>query len=848
MQSNWIFTIIFFYVLAFSIVPHNVYAQETTRIQGMVVDAQTKEPLPFVSVAFVGKDLGTTTDFDGRFSIETQWASDKIEVSYLGYLTVVKEIEIGKSQEINIELESSSVNLGDVDVVASKKRYKNKGNPAVELIRKVIENKDLNRKEHVDFLEYDKYKKIEFDLNNITEAFTSRRVFKDYQFVFDHIEDSPMNGKPTLPVFLQETLSKMYYRKTPKTEKEYISGSKIIGLEEYLNTEGIELMLSNLYQDIDLYENNLLFLTNQFVSPLSVTAPLVYKFHIIDTLAFNGVSVINLAFQPRNEQDLAFSGNIYITNDDRYALAKAEIKVSEGINLNFVNDFQLVQEFKFSNDLWLISRESLIVDFNLVKKGIGIFGKKTVHYDHYLFGKAQPDSLYSGLETLVKIEGFDDRDSVFWAQNRMVELSQQEKDIYSLVDSIKQVPSFTKALDVLLFFMEGYVDIGPVSLGPFNSFYSFNAVEGSRLRFGGKTNAKLSEKFRLEGYCLYGFADKRVKYSGNAIWSLNSQPLVSKQRHSLEVMYQFETQFPGMELQGINEDNFILSFTRGAPDKILYYNLIKLEHTRDWGSGVSTVVNFKSKQQAPGGTLAFEGEDFILHNINSSELSATLRFAPNEQFFLGENYRTQLNTKYPIFKLSYTRGLKGVLDADYAYNRVIFNAFKRFAISPVGNTYVEAEAGKIFGGSVPFPLLFIPRANQTYAYQLRSYNLMNFLEFISDQYISVFAEHHFYGFILNKIPLVKQLKLREVVTFKGLYGGISDTNNPDITAGLLNFPEDAAGHPSTFSLKSKPYMEVSVGLENIFKVFRIDLVKRLTYLDHPNVSGIGVRAQIKVDF
>ncbi len=850
MTSKWSFFISGLSVLVIGLsLTFSLNAQETTRVQGIVTDAQTGEPLPFVSVAFVGKNIGETTDFDGSYSIETQWASGKIEFSYLGYVAVIKDVEIGENQQIDVRLEPSSVFLQDVEVVAKKKRYKNKGNPAVDLIKKVIANKDQNRLNSLDHCEFEQYKKIQFDLNNITEDFTSSKVFKDFQFMFEHIDTSKVNGKPYLPIFLEETVSKVYHRKNPKAKREVIKGSKMVGLDNYLDTEGVDIMVDNMYQEVDLYDNNVIFLTNQFVSPLSASSPLVYKFHILDTLDYKGKSVINLAFQPRNKQDFAFTGNILISNDDRYALVRAEMKIADGINLNFVDDLKLVQEFEpYGDGYWLISRDELVVDFNVTKKSLGMFGRKTIFYDQYQLNQERSDSLFNGIVVEVKEDGFDNRDSSFWNENRLVELTKQEKNIYSMVDSVQQVPSFTRAMDVLLFFLEGYIDAGPVEIGPFNSFYSFNAVEGSRFRFGGRTSEQLSKKFRIEGYFTYGTKDRRFKYSGSAIWSLNGSPVVSKVRHTLSATYQQETRFPGMDLELLSDDNFILSFTRGMPDQLLYYNKFNLEHLRDWGSGITTTVSFETLEQSPGGSLSFAGEAFTLDKITSSEISASIRFAPNEQFYQGPNYRTPMNTKYPVFRLAYTQGMKGVLDSGYNYSKLRFTVYKRFAISPIGNTYAELEAGKVFGENIPFPLLFVPRANQTYAHQLRSYSMMNFLEFISDEYVSFVAEHHFYGFFLNKIPLVKKLKFREVVTFKGLYGGLSDENNPGITTGLLHLPADENGNATTFSLEDKPYMEVSFGLENIFKIFRVDLVQRLTYLDHPGVSPLGIRVKLNVEF
>jgi len=825
------------------------YAQQTTRIKGTVIDAKTKEPLPFVSIAFVGKNIGTITDYNGNYSIETMWASNKLQASSLGYYAQEKVIVLKKNQVVDFQLESKRIELDEVEIRAKRIRYRNKNNLAVDLIRKVIANKDNNRKEKLDFYEYDKYEKIEFDLNNITEEFKNKKALKKFQFVFNYVDTSEINGKPYLPVFLKETISKVYYRKSPSDKKEYISGTNMVGFHDYIDNEGVSFMVDNLYQDIDINKNNINLITNIFISPLSTIAPNIYKFHILDTLDVNGYNCINLAFQPRNKLDFAFKGNLYITNDDRYAVIKADMRITEDINLNFVNDLQIVQEFeKVDDQCWILSRDDLIVDFNIGKKGIGMFGRKSNYYKNYLFNQQRNDTVYAGVENAVKEENFTERNEEFWEENRFSKLTEQEEGIYTMIDSVQNVPAFKRTMDVVMLLVAGYWNFGNIDVGPVSTFYSFNDVEGFRLRVGGRTSDKFSKRLRLEGYLLYGFNDEKYKYSGTATWSLNKKPIKNNPRHTIMAMYQVETNFPGMEMQFINEDNFLLSFKRGVADKILYYKMYKLEHYRDWGSGFSTVFNFKHISQEPGGTLTFDYEDHSVSEIVSSEFSTTLRFAPNEKFYQGVNYKMPIITKYPIFHLSYTQGLEGVLNADYTYSKLSFNVFKRFYLSFLGFTNFEFEAGKVFGDGIPFPLLYIHRANQTYSYQLRSYNLMNFLELVSDEYIAVYAEHHFNGAIFNKIPLFKRLKWREIISFKAINGNLSAQNNPELTSGLMQFPTDENGTPTTFTLKEDPYVEVSVGIGNIFKVFRVDVVRRMTYLNYPNVSEYGIRARFKVDF
>ncbi len=848
MRINRLFLFFGSFVVLLLLTPA-LHAQKMTRIKGIVIDASTGKPLPFVNLVFLGKNIGVITNYSGEYNIETQWASDSLRASFMGYHSQTRAVIKGERQTINFSLQPKNITLKEVEIKAKKVRYRNKNNPAVALIRNVIKNKKLNRKENLNYYEYEKYEKDEFDLNNITDKYKKKKAFKKFQFVFNFVDTSDINGKPFLPVFLKETRSKVYYRKKPQSKKEYIIGTKMTGFHEYIDNQGVSYMIDNLFEDIDLYDNTILLLTNPFTSPISVIAPSIYKFRIIDTLDINGYNCIQLGFQPRNKQDFAFVGNLYITNDNRYALVKADMNVSKDINLNFVNDLKIIQEYTFiNNKVWMLTTDKLIVDFNLGKKGVGMFGRKSVYYDNFVFNKHRLNSLYTGTEEVINKSGFDERDSSFWKKNRIVDLTKQEKNIYKMVDSVQNVPTFKRTMDIVMLLVAGYWNFNKIDVGPVSTFYSFNDVEGFRLRLGGRTSDKFSKKFRLSGYGIYGFKDKQFKYSAMATWSLNNKALKDNPKHTLSLQYQYETNFPGMEVQFINEDNFLLSFKRGVADKILYNRMLKIEHYRDWKNGLSTTLILRNIQQKPGGTLYFNYEDgHSVESITSSEITARIRFAPNERFYQGIDYRVPIISNNPIFQFTFTQGIKGVFGSDYTYSKLKFNAFKRFYEGPLGFTNTEIEMGKIFG-KVPFPLLDLPRANQTYSYQLRSYNMMNFLEFASDKYVSLLAEHHFNGFILNKIPLIKKLKWRSIISFKGLYGGISDKNNPEVTPGLMKFPTDNSGNPTTFSLKDKPYMEASVGFGNIFKFFRVDLVRRITYLDNPNVPKYGIRVRFKFDF
>ena len=478
------------------------------------------------------------------------------------------------------------------------------------------------------------------------------------------------------------------------------------------------------------------------------------------------------------------------------------------------------------------------------------FGQRTVSYKDYKVNKIRGDSIYKGVD-VIQNKDADERNAAFWDIHRHQPLSKSEKGVYTIIDSVKKVPAFKRTMDIMMLLISGYKDLGYFEIGPVNTFYSYNPIEGVRLRFGGRTTPKFSKKINFESYLAYGYTDKNYKYYLGTTYSLTDKTIYNFPVKSIKLSIQDETKIPGQDLQFVQEDNILLSIKRGENNKLLYNKTFKIEHLNEFDNHFSYALSYNYTRQSPGGNLFFNPVNYnsSVDNtpyINISEVSATLRYAPHEQFYTGKLYRTPIANKYPIIQLQYTIGSK-ILHNDYNYHNLRVSISKRFYPSVLGYTDVIWEAGKIFG-KVPYPLMTIHRANQTYSYQISSYNLMNFLEFVSDQYISLNIDHCFNGFIFNKVPLLKKLKLREVATFKALYGSVSDSNNPNKQTGLFKLPVDIDGNPTTYTLEKKPYIEASVGVSNIFKFFRVDLVKRLSYLEHQNVSSIGIRARFKFDF
>ncbi|MBT3422344.1 MAG: carboxypeptidase-like regulatory domain-containing protein [Bacteroidetes bacterium] len=829
----------------------NGQVSSPTIVKGFVIDSHSEEPLPYATIVFENTNTGTTSNEEGFFILTGIQKSSKIHISSMGYEDTTINIIVGERQTINIKLMPKTILLEEANLSFKRSRYKNKDNPAVELIKKVIENKDNNRKENMDFLSYEKYDKTQFALSNLSERFMNRKSLKKFAFIFENIDTTKLEGALILPIYIKETLSDFYSQKSPEKTKEIIKADKMVSFDGYLNNQGMSQYLNYMYQDIDIYDNTVTFVTNIFLSPIANTATTFYKYFILDTISIAEASYIKVFFSPRNKTDMLFNGYLYITADSNYAIKKLEMSVNENINLNWVKDVSIIQEFeKAQNNSWFLKFDEISIDFGLSENSMGIFGQRSVYYNKFKINEVISDTLLNGAK-VIQLEDADNRNSDFWEVNRPVVLSKSEKGIYAITDSIQEIPAFKRTMDVFMLLFAGYKDFGKFEIGPINTFYSYNSIEGPRLRFGGRTTPQFSEKINFETYLAYGLFDNKFKNYLSTTYSFTGNNIYHFPVKSIKLSYQNETQIPGQELQFIQEDNILLSIKRGVNDKLLYNKTIKLESLNEFENHFSYTLGYNYTKQTPAGSLYFNTDSNPPVNNDEqlliiSELYMNLRFAPHEKFYQGKQYRTPMPNRFPIISLNYTVGSTS-LGNNYNYQNLKLNIYKRFYPGILGYTDVVWEGGVIFG-KVSYPLLYMHRANQTYAYQLASYNLMNFLEFVSDNYTSLNIDHHFYGFIFNKIPVLKKLKLREVASVKILYGTLSKDNNPEYSPDLFKFPVDYLGNKTTFFLEKDPYIEGSVGVENIFKFFRVDLVKRFTYLDNPNVSDIGIRVRFRFDF
>lgn len=801
-----------------------IHAQSTI-VSGRVTDALTNEPIPFANVAFKGTTTGTVTDFNGHYSITTDTPSDSLSASFVGYIPVTLRVSKGKSQTINFLLKVNKVDLGEVVIRAGE-------NPAVILLRKVLENRDKNDKKSHDYYQYESYNKMEFDLTDIPPDFKDKRLIKPFAFIFDNVDSSVSNSKPFLPFFITETLSDVYFRNNPKATREVIKASKISGLEN----ESVTQFLGDMYQNIDVYDNYIDIFGKSFVSPVSNVGTLYYHYFLTDSAFIGDQWCYKLKFKPRRKQELTFTGDCWI-HDTTFAVKKIDMRIASDANINFVEDLAVVKEYeRVENRYWMLSKELLVVNFTAKKNGLGFIGRRSVSYKDIRINQPIPETTFTGGEDIKVLENVTKDDS-FWNTARHDSLSDREEKIYQMVDTIKSLPAFKTYADLITLFVTGNLQAGPVELGPYFTFASFNTEEGFRLRFGGRTSPEFSRRLRLEGYAAYGFKDEKFKYMGGFRYLLKTKP-----RIAIGARYKNDIVQLGQSDNAFQDDNILASaFRRNPADKLTRLESYRTYFEQEFFSGFSYRFTMEHGVLAPVGKLDYSyfinpEKTLIRNSLNTSEASVTLRFAYREKFVESKYGRVSLGSDYPVTQVMYTAGLKGVFESDFTYHKLTGKVDDITYVPPFGYFYFSIEAGKTWG-TVPYPLLNVHQGNESYFYDYAAFNMMNYYEFISDQYASLVFVHHFDGIILDKIPLMRKLKWREVVGLRAVYGNMSKENKNILV------------NPNAFStLSKKPYAEAGFGIENIFKILRFDFMYRLTYLDNPNIAKFGIRGSLQVTF
>ena len=838
------------------------HAQSFTSASGIVKDSITGEPLPFVSVYFDGSTIGAMTDDNGTFTLQNNPGYTKLAAASLGYDTKFIDLKPGKKNDnLEVLLKPTAFEISEVVVKPKREKYTRKDNPAVELIKKVIAHKNDNRIEAKPEYQTEVYEKLSLSLDNFNPNLDKNKFLKKFKFIKNYLDTSEFNGKPILTVSVRENLSDFYYRKSPKAEKTIVRAKRMQGIDKTLDDGGgITSNLEEIFKSINIFDNNIPILLNRFVSPLSSTlATTYYHYYIMDTLDVGGDKCVDLAFVPANSESYGFTGRLYITLDGNYAVKKVLLNTPANINLNWVDKLRIEQEFKQMPDsTWMLDQENTFVNFYVVKGTQQLYAHQLRNYDNYNFNVQNADSVFGLLGALHVLPEATAQPDTFWTHNRPIPLKEKEDALKDLLGQLRKVPAFNAIIKTAEILITGYIPtandkkVTKFDFGPMNTTFSANHLEGFRMRVGGMTTANLNPYWFASGYLAYGTNDRKIKYNLKLTHSFTKKEYHEGENpvNNLSFIQEYDVYTPGQDFLFTSKDNIFVAWKVGEPvTKMQYIRKSVLQYEKEWLNGLTWKSWIMNQNNEAAGTLQYikrdeSGNLYHIKDFTTSEIGTQLRFAPGERAYNGRSGKESvfnLSKDAPVFKLSHQLGIKGVLGGDYNYNHTEISAEKRIWLSSFGHIDAQIKAGKVWD-KVPFPLLILPNTNQSITIQPEAFHMMNALEFVTDQYVSFNATYYLKGWILNRIPGIKWLRLREVLSFNMIYGGLTDKNNPTLTPGLFLLPD------GTQPLGSTPYMECSVGLENIFKILRIDYYRRLTYLDHPDIKKGGIRIALRFTF
>jgi len=834
---------------------HTTLAQDIV-ITGRVYKDETQKPVPFANV-YTGfnRNIGTTTDENGKYRLTVPPGTDSIVVSSLGYEKIAKAVGNNIKQRIDFALGEGSLNLDEVVVKPGV-------DPAKELFRNTVDQKGVNDIQRHSFYKCEAYNKIEFDLGHLTEKFMNRWYLKPFSFVFDDIDSTA--EEPFLPVFLTETLSEVYFQNPPGNKREKIQASRVSGFEN----ESLTQFLGTLYQDINVYDNWISLADVDFVSPLHDNGLFYYKYNLVDSAFIEGRWSYCLSFKPRKKWENSFVGRVWIDEETR-GVTKVDMELADFSQINFVTGFEVEQDYTFREDsIWLLDQEYFRVDFvrfteplvgfkALAKNSPNPIGKKTTTYRKYKLN--DPEAMDESAEGPSDNVALDEdslmvNDESYWHDVRHVPLNRNQKAIYETADSLRNMPLVNTLGDVFITIFTGHYPLGPIGIGNIYSLYNVNEIEGQRFSFGLKTTNDLSTRLLAKTYAAYGLEDERFKYGLDFLYLFDKRP-----RHSIAVTFRNDITTGSNIDENFGSRGFFsdVVFRRTDEDgeqiplKLMFLREGRIEYFKEWDVGFSIRSGLVNRQMDPyfhfnyltdGSDLA---PDTTISSLTSSELTITGRFAYQEKYLSGEFNRISAGTKYPVVSLQYSLGVKGILGSDFNYHKLELTVDDNLNIKPLGKTFYTLTAGKQFG-RVPYLLMEIPQGNDGYFLNYYGFNMMNQYEFAADQYAMLFADHHFEGFFFQKIPLIRELNFRTVVSFRALIGGMTDENKAANKPNLEgNAPDDAIVQVKSPS--RIPYLEVGAGIENILRIFRVDAVWRLTK-KLENQSNFGIRLGMRVSF
>lgn len=833
-----VFRITFFMLLLTMVLPMKA------QLRGYIIDEATGDSIPYASAIYRGHNVAVASNINGHFTIARHegWV---LTFSAVGYVSKAITITSSTKSTFNVKLKPDTKALQEVVVKTKRRRYSRKNNPAVELMKKVVEAKKRTDLDNRDYYQFNKYQKITLALNNITPQTLEEPKMKSKPWLKDQVEKCEYNGKLILPVSVDETVTQKVYRKHPHSEKNIVKGQNSTGVNDLFQTGDIlNTVLKDVFTDVNIYDDQVRLLQYPFTSPIGKDAVAFYRFYIIDTLYVERDKCIHLHFLPNNQQDFGFRGDIFILADSSYQVKRCELTIPKKSDVNFVENLKVIQEFsQLPDSSWVLTVDDMLAEIKLasfIKEAAVI---RTTRLSDYAFDPL-PKQLFKGKAKEVKEADAMMRDEAFWNQYRQVSLTKSESKMDAFVNNLAQIKGFKYIIFGLKALIENFVETGnpsKVDIGPINTMLTSNTVDGLRTRISAQTTAKLNPHWFASGYVARGWKSEKNYYKADLVYSFNKKEYLPREfpKRTITLSSTYDIMAPSDKFMKTDKDNVFTSFKWSKVDKMMFYNRqeIKYEREEDWG--FKTTLGFKAEENE--GAL---GLDF--GKFRTSEFHAELRFAPGETFINTKQRRLKINLDAPVFTLGHTLGVKGFLGGDYRYNYTEANIYKRFWMKSWGKIDCYLKGG-IQWNQVPYPLLIMPETNLSYIIQDETFELIDNMEFLNDRFASLYISWDFNGKIFNRIPLLKKLKWREYIGFRCLWGGLSDKNNPFLEQNaqsdiVMMFPEGCHVMDS-----KKPYYELSAGIHNIFKLIHVEYVRRLNY-HYDNTHKDGIRFMVRMTF
>ncbi len=811
------------------------FSQTTYSIKGRITDASTGDPIPFANIGIRGQPGGTTTNFDGIYELKFNPPADSITVTNVGYTSRSKAIVPGLTDQVlDVQLTPGATQLREVRILAGE-------NPAYAVMRKIVARKKNNNADELAAYEYEAYNRIQIDIDNLSKGFRNRKPVRKMSHVLEKFDEvKGENGETIIPIFISESVSGVFYRRNPQKKKEVINKTKVSGVGL---TDGsvVSQLIGSTFQQYNFYNNWLNILQKDFVSPISDSWKLYYEYYLADSV-FNGTNYdYHIDFEPRQKQDLAFTGSLWV-DGQTFALTQIDVAVDKQANLNYIDRIKIQQSYELSDDekSWLPHKTRVLIDVDEpTPQAAGMLLKFYSTQSKYKLNAPRDGRFY---DTAIELaENYQEYDSTFWLTNRPEGLSPKEKLTFELIDSLKALPVVKTYTELLNILVNGYkrIDKWNIDLGPYLFLYAYNKVEGNRFRLGFRTDPGFSKKWIFSGYGAYGTRDRDFKYGGGLDYIISRKPWTMA-----GISYSKDLERLGLSPEAIGPSTIFGALSRfGAFRRPYWQQDISAYFKREVVKGLTGSVQLRHRTFDPLFAFTYRTDPAagdrspVKSAFDITEVNFEARLAQRETFLLNDNERISMgNGNSPAFTLRYTHGFKHLLGGDFNYNKFSFNIRQSFRAGVIGRTYYNVTLGYI-PSTLPYPLLYTPLGNESFFYVENAYNLMRYFEFISDRYFALRMEHNFEGFLLNRIPAIKKLKLRMLATGRIFYGSISQANE------TLTTTTDESGKPVlAFSrLNAKPYIELGYGIDNIFRTGRVDFIHRLTYLNNPNVTPFAVK-------